>query len=347
MPKHCKLITANSYSNPAIMSSTYTLTLSAVLLLNSSLGLAVPSKESLPHHNAHDHMADSFAHYDRNEDHNKMYDHQAFLGESEARAFDQLSPEESKKRLSDIVDRIDVDGDQQVNHEELKAWIQKQQKSYIHDDVERQWRNHNPDNKTELKWEDYRRLTYGFMDDDADSSSNRDEDDKTYREMMRRDRRRWLLADRDHDTNLNRGEFTDFLHPEETEHMQAVVVDETIEDIDKDKDGKISLDEYISDLYTSDSTEDNVPDWVIREREQFKSFRDKNGDGFMDREEVREWIVPSDYDHSEAESRHLIHESDKNSDGKLSRQEILDNYDLFVGSQATDFGEALVSHDEF
>lgn len=34
-------------------------------------------------------------------------------------------------------------------------------------------------------------------------------------------------------------------------------------------------------------------------------------------------------------------------DGKLSRDEILEHYDLFVGSQATDFGEALTRHDEF
>lgn len=34
-------------------------------------------------------------------------------------------------------------------------------------------------------------------------------------------------------------------------------------------------------------------------------------------------------------------------DGKLTREEIVDKSDLFVGSQATDFGEALVRHDEF
>lgn len=34
-------------------------------------------------------------------------------------------------------------------------------------------------------------------------------------------------------------------------------------------------------------------------------------------------------------------------DGKLTKEEILDKYDLFVGSQATDFGEALTRHDEF
>ena len=34
-------------------------------------------------------------------------------------------------------------------------------------------------------------------------------------------------------------------------------------------------------------------------------------------------------------------------DGKLSKDEILAKYDVFVGSQATDFGEALIRHDEF
>lgn len=34
-----------------------------------------------------------------NEEHNPDYDHEAFLGEDEARTFDQLTPEESKDRL--------------------------------------------------------------------------------------------------------------------------------------------------------------------------------------------------------------------------------------------------------
>ena len=53
------------------------------------------------------------------------------------------------------------------------------------------------------------------------------------------------------------------------------------------------------------------PEWLSTEREQFSSFRDKNKDGKMDRDEVKEWIVPPDYDHSEAEAKHLIQESDK------------------------------------
>ena len=42
-----------------------------------------------------------------------------------------------------------------------------------------------------------------------------------------------------------------------------------------------------------------------------------------------------------------LFESDSDGDEKLTKEEILKKYDLFVGSQATDFGEALNRHDEF
>lgn len=58
--------------------------------------------------------------------------------------------------------------------------------------------------------------------------------------------------------------------------------------------------------------DDEEPDWVKTEREQFHNFRDKNKDGRMDTQEVQDWIIPPDYDHSEAEAKHLIFESDHN-----------------------------------
>ena len=93
---------------------------------------------------------------------------------------------------------------------------------------------------------------------------------------------------------------------------------------------------------------------------------------------LQAWIIPPDFDHSEAEAKvkflgntlisstctfqHLVFESDVDGDGHLTKEEILEKYDLFVGSQvgfflekrrsiltfqATDFGEALSRHDEF
>ena len=57
--------------------------------------------------------------------------------------------------------------------------------------------------------------------------------------MEARDNRRWNLADSDHDGRLTKLEFQSFLHPEDADHMRDIVVTETLEDIDKDQDGKV------------------------------------------------------------------------------------------------------------
>lgn len=69
-----------------------------------------------------------------------------------------------------------------------------------------------------------------------------------------------------------------------------------------------------------DATE---PEWVKTEREQFTEFRDKNKDGKMDKEETRDWILPSDYDHAEAEAKHLVYESDSD---KVRTVEFLNDF---------------------
>uniref|UniRef100_A0A8C6SSC2 Calumenin b n=1 Tax=Neogobius melanostomus TaxID=47308 RepID=A0A8C6SSC2_9GOBI len=259
-----------------------------------------------------------------NKDHNDVedfdYDHEAFLGQEEAKTFEQLTPEESKERLGMLVEKIDEDQDGFVTVEEMKRWIKHAQKRWIYDDVDRQWKSHDLNGDGVVSWEEYRNATYGYI---------------LGRSQLQ-----------DADMKANKEEFTAFLHPEEYEHMKDIVVLETMEDIDKDGDGLIDLNEYIGDMYNQDG-DASEPEWVKTEREQFTEFRDKNKDGKMDKEETRDWILPSDYDHAEAEAKHLVYESDTDKDGRLTKGEIVDKYDLFVGSQATDFGEALTRHDEF
>jgi Ca2+-binding EF-hand superfamily protein len=277
--------------------------------------------------------------------HNPDYDHEAFLGEEEAKEFQDLTPEQSRERLGKLFDRIDENSDGIIDKQELQMWIKHTQHRYIDEDVNRQWKSHNPDNADTISWDQYKKVSFGFLDGMSEDEL-KGNDGQTYSEMLRRDKRRWDKADSDGDGSLTKAEFTDFLHPEESPKLQEIVVAETMEDIDKDKDGKVTLEEYIGDLYHGAPGEQE-PDWVSQERDQFKEFRDKNGDGYLDEEEVKAWIMPPDYDHSEAEADHLIHEADTDSDRKLTKEEVLLNYDLFVGSQATDFGEYLNRHDEF
>lgn len=56
--------------------------------------------------------------------HNPDLDHQAVLGSRRTAAeFDSLSPEESRRRLRVLAQRVDVDGDGVVTPAELEAWV--------------------------------------------------------------------------------------------------------------------------------------------------------------------------------------------------------------------------------
>lgn len=68
---------------------------------------------------------------------------------------------------------------------------------------------------------------------------------------------------------------------------------------------------------------------------------------YLLQEELASWISPEDYDPARAEANHLIYHSDTNKDKQLTKREIMDNMEYFVGSQATYYGNYLNRHDEF
>ncbi|KAI5097005.1 reticulocalbin-3 precursor [Silurus meridionalis] len=308
-----------------------------ILSLFVALGVAVPPQEKRVHHtrDLSDHAHDDTQSY--------QYDHEAFLGKEEAKTFDQLTPEESKARLGKIVERIDTDKDGFVSHAELHHWIKHRQRRYIEENVDKNWKEYDQNKDGKISWIEYKNTTYGtYLDDDSEDL----EDRESYKAMHARDQRRFEVADKDGDGIATREEFTAFLHPEEFDYMKSVVVQETMEDIDKDKDGKVNLEEYIGDMFTREEGE-REPEWVTTERNHFTEYRDTNKDGFLDADEVAHWILPQDVDHTDNEARHLIHETDKNNDDKITKAEILDNWNMFVGSQATNYGEDLTrKHDE-
>lgn len=96
--------------------------------------------------------------------------------------------------FSIIVDKIDHNKDGLITQEELKDWIKYTQRRYIIDDVDRQWKQHNPDNKDTIQWEDYKKLVYGFMEEMEPGDDDHDEEGFSYKSMLRRDRRRWSVS---------------------------------------------------------------------------------------------------------------------------------------------------------
>ena len=70
----------------------------------------------------------------------------------EADDFIKKHPEETKKRLGGIVEKMDKDRDGLVTVEELTTWIDFIHKDHIRRDVEREWRIRNPDQVSPLPW---------------------------------------------------------------------------------------------------------------------------------------------------------------------------------------------------
>ena len=88
-----------------------------------------------------------------------------------------------------------------------------------------------------------------------------------------------------------------FLHPESDERMAEVVLTEIIEDMDLDRDGEVSLEEYLAD------TLEEEEDAEVRasERDNFSQQLDQDGDGRLSRAEVRTWLMPLQHDYARAE----------------------------------------------
>merc|ERR1712183_510330 len=93
----------------------------------------------------------------------------------EAEEFTRLYPEETKKRLGQLVTKIDSNRDGLVGVGELTDWIDLIHKDHIRRDVEREWLTRNPDQVDKLSWRLYKSNVYGALEDKfntADTKGN-------------------------------------------------------------------------------------------------------------------------------------------------------------------------------
>jgi len=269
------------------------------------------------------------------------YDHESFLGHDKKEEFDKLSSKEAKERLQRIIPYLDEDGNGQISEDELHDWIKKQLLAYIMDDARNLHEGNDVNHDGFVSWKEYVATTYGlgFVDNEQQAPAEGEFD---YREMILRDYNKFITADANGDQFLSIDEMAAFIHPEEFHHTKDLALQESMNDLDRNKDGFISLDEYIADILADEEDENvNKPEWIETEKKQFLSHRDKDGDGKVDIDELREWLNPGGVAPALAEAKHLIRLSDTDKDGLLTSAEIVDNFRVFVGSQATDFGRML------
>jgi Ca2+-binding EF-hand superfamily protein len=277
----------------------------------------------------HEHMVDG--------EHDSAFDHEAILGSTkDAEEFDQLPPEEAKKRLKILVDKMDSDSDGFVDKSEMNGWILKSFASLSKEESEERFEDNDEDGDGIISWDEYKRGEFD-MDDDEDFKNVAGDPDKAEElAMMEEDHILFQAADKDADGKLTKSEFLSFTHPEEDAEMIRPVLAMTKRAKDLNNDGKVDFQEYVGER-----GKDQTKEWLMEEKERFDDDLDKDKDGSLNDAEIIAWVIPDNNEVATDEVNHLFAGADEDVDGLLAASEIIKNHDLFVGSEATDYGEHL------
>uniref|UniRef100_A0A094ZHD4 Band 7 protein n=1 Tax=Schistosoma haematobium TaxID=6185 RepID=A0A094ZHD4_SCHHA len=264
-------------------------------------------------------------HYDDFGQHYSEYDHDLVTGSHEySQKFKELDPEEAKLQLGKLFHKIDIDNDLKIDKED----------SLDLEASKPRFKEYDANGDGQVAWSEYTNKIYGYtaqeLEDFRKDSKN---DTKLFIQSLDEEKLKFDSADQDKTGYLNETEFVAFEHPHNYRHMAPYELKHTLRDFDKDKDGFINELEYLGDDKMN-------KDALIIERENFKNY-DINSDGKLDPSEMALWVTPGFDKTATDETEHLFNETDKDKDGLLTKEEVLDQHDLWVGSQATDYGRHL------
>jgi len=219
-----------------------------------------------------------------------------------------------------------------ISKDELTRWIEKNMRSLDLEEADERFEEIDVNNDSRVIWKEYREESFGVDDD-----NELDSDDL---QLLHEDELYFKAADQNKDGFLDRTEFIAFQTPEHHVHMHDTLIDMTLNEKDKNKDGYIDLKEFIGDD-DGQSFKQPGTEWYTTEKSRFNDEYDLNHDGKLDRDEMRAWLTPNLVDTAGDEATHLMKSTDKNGDGILSYDEVVAEHELWVGSEATNFGDRL------
>ncbi|XP_028815076.1 reticulocalbin-2 isoform X2 [Denticeps clupeoides] len=211
------------------------------------------------------------------------------LAEEDKDEIKKLSPSEQKERLVDILKKIDVDSDEYLTPEEMTVWIQRVYRKYALDDAKERFLDFDSNQDGVVSWDEYNMVIHDRVVEVDENAVLEDPEEESLRFLHLKEKKRFDYADVDGKPGLNLSEFLAFTHPSEVDHMSDFAIEDVLNEYDLDKDGFISLKEFIGDLTSNDG--DDPSQWVIEETVRFKDLYDQDKDGKLNREEqLRQFI---------------------------------------------------------
>ncbi|XP_041852266.1 reticulocalbin-2 [Melanotaenia boesemani] len=290
---------------------------------------------------AHKHLHED--HY-IGQQHNPDHDMAVLLGEQSTDEIKKLTTTEQRKKMMEIFNKIDTNSNELLSAEEITQWIQHVYRKYALDDAAERFPEFDINKDGVVTWEEYNSVAHDQLVSFDDDTVLEDPEQESLRLLHLKERRRFDFADVDGTAGLNVTEFLAFTHPSEVDHMADFAIEDVLSEYDTDKDGFITLSEFIGDVRGED---DSPSQWEIEETVRFKELYDQDKDGKLNRDDQLRWVAPNSYGSAREEALHLIKEMDQDGDGQISKAEVLKNQETFMNSEVTDYGRQLhVSHDE-
>jgi len=293
--------------------------------------------------------------------HNPVFDTEALLGEISRRRKRVLNSGETgaagedledlpdnlrEKRLRTLAASHDNNKNGIIEKDELHDWIMSSFAIVDHEEATERLAEDDKNEDGKVTLAEILEKQYGYSEEDLASfqkDAKEDEDDDDAAEtaaMLNEEKMKFEAADLNKDGTLDEKEFQAFYLPHNYPHMYDVELQRSINDMDKNKDGFVSKEEFIMDTLEEMDAEDAAEEQRAVEESQFVDL-DKDNDGKLSKEEMRPWVLTDNESIAKEEVEHLLTECDKDGDHKLTIDEIIEKADEFATSSATDYGRVL------
>jgi hypothetical protein len=159
----------------------------ALLVLAFVIPYAAAEKESASHGTPSKNFK---ADHEKN-GHDPHADHKAILGsEKTAQEFDQLNPDESRRRLRILANKMDKNKDGFVTEDELSEWVHNSMVSLDQEETDERFDEIDQNKDGEITWTEYVHESFGTHDDPQKTPTDPED-----RKLLDEDRRYFEAAD--------------------------------------------------------------------------------------------------------------------------------------------------------
>ncbi|KAI6662014.1 hypothetical protein LOD99_9601 [Oopsacas minuta] len=237
----------------------------------------------------------------------------------------QAHLQEHKMLLNRLFKKIDTNNDNFLDKAELLRVANHMDTLQLQDNVEHEFDSldHNMDDLISIDECIHNHFDRKLTEEDAERILNGKYTKSETEFWIQRTIGKFRQADQDKDGYLSHNELKYYLHPEAYIEMKELLINETLQDHDKNANGLIEIEEFNSrgpesSLFDESVRPPNSADGI----DMFNGPLDKDGDGTLDREEIWKWISMLESKYHLQEVEHMLSQVDDNRDGKISFEEV-------------------------